>query len=80
MEAMKKKKKKKKKKRTMDNKRALQNVDRDHRELARAEWGAEPGGDFEDVMVIEHDAEVDITSTGAWVQAWVHVGRESEER
>ena len=60
----------------------LQAVDRDHkiRELARAEWGAEPGGDFEDVMVIEHDAEVDITSTGAWVQAWAHVGRESEER
>ena len=74
MEAM----KKKKKKRTMDNKRALQNVDRDHRELARAEWGAEPGGDFEDVMVIEHDAEVDITPTGTWVQAWVYVARESE--
>ena len=62
-----------------DNQGTLQAVDRDHkiRELARAEWGAEPGGDFEDVMVIEHDAEVDITSTGAWVQAWVYVERES---
>ena len=48
------------------------------RAVARAEWGAEPGGDFEDVMVIEHDAEVNITPTGVWVQAWVNVAREPE--
>ena len=64
-----------------DNKRALQDVDRDHkiRAFARAEWGAEPGGDFEDAMVIEHDAEVDITSTGYWVQAWVYVPKGEDD-
>ena len=63
-----------------DNKRAQAERDRDHqiRAFARAEWGAEPGGDFEDAMVIEHDAEVDITPTGIWVQAWVYVAPESE--
>ena len=75
----------KKRRRTMtdiifDNQGSIIDADRDHkiRAFARAEWGAEPGGDFEDAMVIEHDAEVDITSTGVWVQAWVYVERESE--
>ena len=63
-----------------DNQGSIIDADRDHkiRALARAEWGAEPGGDFEDVMVIEYDAEVDISPEGIWVQAWVYVAPESE--